>query len=163
MPMDERIIRLILLFSRPFYFFIMTGTLCQRDCHCWDDLAMGIACVANSNGTMDALTRHILVASPSRPSCSLKVRRPFCSSLSSISSNLESCILMKGISIICSQAAYVADLSICTSLSCRLNRVEMGHESIKKEINSGNIQISIKHFQTISIVCALNVQQNNPH
>ena len=161
MPIEVRITRRVLWFSRLFYFFI-TVTLCQRDRHCWDDCVIGIVCLANSNGDIDVLTRHILAASSSRPWCSLYVRRPFCSSLSSISSNLESCILMKGISINCSQAAYVADLSIGHSLSYWLDRVEMGHGPIKKK----KLMWKYSNLDQIfpkSIVYALNVQQNNPH
>ena len=133
------------------HFIFITDTLCQRDCHCCDDCVMGIACVANSNGTTDALTRHILVASSSRSWCSLDVRRPFCSSLSSISSNLESCIRMKGICSICSQAAYVADLSIGHSLSYGLTCAELSHKS-KKEINAGIFKF-ISNISKINCLC----------
>src|SRR5688500_4918386 len=109
-------------------------TPCQRDRHCLAVWLAGIGCVANSSGTT-ALTPHFLHASSSRFWCSLNVRRPFCSSLSSISSKLESCILIKGISIICSQAAYVADLSILLSLSYRL--LVLYWNTSQKEINAG--------------------------
>ena len=120
----------------------------QRDRHCLDVCLAGIGCVANSSGT-SALTRHFLHASSSRFWCSWNVRRPFCSSLSSISSNLESCILIKGISIICSQAAYVADLSILLSLSSGLTRATLSHEP-KKEINAGIFNcIKLRRYQLL--------------